>query len=596
MADNSQRPKGIWQSFRAHWQMWVTLSYLYASAMSAFYAWSYYGTFHINIFNFTGPSDFLLMVFSDLSTSFQLAGCILFFALSVLLLGYAASKLFGKDKPEQPALKPIQRPTLEKLERPSLPELPDSRVAGDNKSWKDWIRTRPLVIFDYAEFVLLSIRPCAKFVFFWTLAYNKLVLSKIVTPIKFAFFWTLAYTKFALSYLKFSFFRSLAFAILFILLGPALLVPYCLGKWNSQRMLKENSSSVQVTFRQDVAHPVVNSQSRTLQLGTTSSFLFLYSFSDTEGRQETSPVSVPQETAETSISRAFKELPVTVLGETTVEAFNTLFVCAIEAFNSLLVYALEFLNTLFATVFGEAAMEALKKYFVNFFEALSTLFIAFGEKIPAGRTFIVPMANLASLAPIDNSDPQGFRPSKVSPPQNDDSPEVEKLPCSSWEKPGIIGPFPEARHKGAYIAWKLWTGEIDNLSLRFTHYQTKPTGDKEFGLMSLEEFESKINFKFKAHTLQQLMLIGRVDSRPFNDSEGEYYGSQRGLAQARAEWVQEQLLKKFSKEIDPGRITLLSDNYLYEAEEKRALDRSVEVYACWSPKPERGGSSADSAD
>ncbi len=106
---------------------------------------------------------------------------------------------------------------------------------------------------------------------------------------------------------------------------------------------------------------------------------------------------------------------------------------------------------------------------------------------------------------------------------------------------------------------------------------------------------------FDTHTLQQLLLIGRIDTEQFSQ-------------------VWESLKKESGREIDPKRIILLSsdpphigvdqfdtDQYLYfeydpslydppRVSSDAPKDWSVEVYACWTPKPEQINSSTDSAD
>ena len=86
---------------------------------------------------------------------------------------------------------------------------------------------------------------------------------------------------------------------------------------------------------------------------------------------------------------------------------------------------------------------------------------------------------------------------------------------------------------------------------------------------------------------QPLILIGRVDSSQFLEERRRFYGTQLELAKARAEWVRGELLKKFP-EIAPGLISVQPAGPQHVGKrvspEKLALDRSVEVYACWTPK------------
>ena len=117
--------------------------------------------------------------------------------------------------------------------------------------------------------------------------------------------------------------------------------------------------------------------------------------------------------------------------------------------------------------------------------------------------------------------------------------------------------------------------------------QTDCKDDKN-SLISLAALEEKLSRKFQAHTLQQLMLIGRADIKPLRGQKLRDYGSNSGLAQARAKWVWKSLERKVK--IDPDRVILLSAGPLHIGSEakdpkNRERDRSVEVYACWAPKP-----------
>lgn len=87
--------------------------------MSAIYSWSYYREFGINIFNFSGLSDFLLIFFSDISTSIDLLLYVGIYTLGIFLLFVIAGKLFGKKEPE--------RPNAEKFEPPGRLQSGDSK-------------------------------------------------------------------------------------------------------------------------------------------------------------------------------------------------------------------------------------------------------------------------------------------------------------------------------------------------------------------------------------------------------------------------------------------------------------------------------------
>ena len=97
---------------------------------------------------------------------------------------------------------------------------------------------------------------------------------------------------------------------------------------------------------------------------------------------------------------------------------------------------------------------------------------------------------------------------------------------------------------------------------------------------------------FEAGTLQQLMLVGRVDITQLDENQRKYYGSNNGLAQARAKRVLDELVEKWAsnnteKKALLERTILLSAGPLhvgqgeeYPTDTERAKDRSVEVWAC----------------
>lgn len=202
------------------------------------------------------------------------------------------------------------------------------------------------------------------------------------------------------------------------------------------------------------------------------------------------------------------------------------------------------------------------------------------DKIENERVFIVPTANLSSLEFI--SEPEE-PPSQVGLPELvtairdlDLNPKEINVNVSGfsnhcefgWKKSETVGPFCESEHD-----------RLEN------DKQTDCTDDQN-SLISLAALEEKLSRKFQDYTLQQLMLIGRADIKPLRGQKLQDYGSNSGLAQARAKWVWKSLEQK--AKIDPDRVILLSAGPLYTGSEakdpkNREHDRSVEVYACWAP-------------
>ena len=146
-------------------------------------------------------------------------------------------------------------------------------------------------------------------------------------------------------------------------------------------------------------------------------------------------------------------------------------------------------------------------------------------------------------------------------------PEVRNHCVSGWKKVATIWPFRTGQHK---IREEI---EKDKAA-------KKRLGEliKDNPLLS------------KANGFQQLMLVGRVDITPLNDETRRRYGSNNGLAQARAKWVWDELVKEWrladseKKEALRERTILLSAGPLHVGENveetDRAKDRSVEVWAC----------------
>ena len=138
-------------------------------------------------------------------------------------------------------------------------------------------------------------------------------------------------------------------------------------------------------------------------------------------------------------------------------------------------------------------------------------------------------------------------------------PKVQSDCASGWDKVTAIGPFRKEEHE------LLERGE------------------------ELAPFITQIKRYFENKTLQQLMLVGRSDVTPLCKRTLALYGSNSGLAQARAKWILDELKKKFPKQKEKlERTILLSAGPRYVRDEateiNRAKDRTVEVYACWTPK------------
>ena len=114
------------------------------------------------------------------------------------------------------------------------------------------------------------------------------------------------------------------------------------------------------------------------------------------------------------------------------------------------------------------------------------------------------------------------------------------------------------------------------------HERLDSTGQK-----GLEELVKKMREHFEDHkTLQQLILLGRTDITPLKEGKRGFYGSNNGLAQARAKRVMEELKEKLPEwrdDIEQVALLLSAGPLHFGTANKE--DRSVEVWACWTPKP-----------
>lgn len=320
-----------------------------------------------------------------------------------------------------------------------------------------------------------------------------------------------------------------------------------------------------------------------MQLGTTSDFLFLYSSEAADPPSSDLPSSDPpsDEAADPPSSDPPSEM---------------------EGFAALI----------FERIFGAA--KAIIKFVYDFYDFV----LRDEETEKKGKTFIVPLANLASLIPIDNTEKKewvstdsaspDFRLSKISPltdDKKDASREIENPPCTNWEQLGTIGPFGRAEHELANSQTNSTEDEDQTpssaISEQNQHCEAEDNGrtdspDDKNDLISLAALEKKLNRKLRNCALQQLILIGRADTTPLVGDALQKYKSNRGLAQERAKWVWEYLKQEATS--DRKRVILLNAAFLHTDPGNYRYDRSVEVHACWAPKPKQITSfaSADSGD
>lgn len=366
--------------------------------------------------------------------------------------------------------------------------------------------------------------------------------------------------------------------LLFIIpTGAAFILPFLWGAADSHTVLREKSRLVRVTIRQDA----VQSKTRlpvpkhTLLLGATSSFHFFYECKNDSTAGNASkcedgwPFIVP--TANIA-SLAFN------LQEGEPEVRLSAVITAIS----------ELTKTINDLNFS--ATVNIKEGEVNFDTAQVAEAIIALKSYLEGNTTIT---NLKETIITLNEAIKGFKRGGLHNPGPDVTATLNALTAtlrtlngtvaslnvigiqnhcaSSLEKIATVGPFPEGKH--------------DRLEKKEKESPKKSAKER---LVTPSQLVAKMEEYFvNRQTLQQILLIGRVDSKPLSPEALQFYGMQIKLAQARTRWIQGELLKKFPAQIDPKRITLLSGNYREEnkADGRRALDRSVEVWACWTPEP-----------
>jgi hypothetical protein len=108
-----------------------------------------------------------------------------------------------------------------------------------------------------------------------------------------------------------------------------------------------------------------------------------------------------------------------------------------------------------------------------------------------------------------------------------------------------------------------------------------------------EEFEAKR----RDNRLLALLLVGSADKTPLSPQRAREFGSNAGLAQARARWVQKTLGSRLAGLDAPGVVGLYAGPAgigLTASKDALALDRSVQLCAFWASGPQRvsGGSAA----
>ena len=416
--------------------------------------------------------------------------------------------------------------------------------------------------------------------------------------------------------------------LLFTILAEAtFILPFLQGRNDSEAALKDKDHRAQVVIHQDSVQPGTHlpKPDRTLFLGTTSSFHFFYECggilnAGTDSKCEKGrPFIVP--TANIA-SLEFYQDPVTCAASATPKANIA---CpesdpeggsdAPRVSLSHVIDAITALNTTISKLKFNATFQMESGNVILDATDVAKAIAALNQTIAEFEQLIVSdpaqSAQIVKALTVLNKTISEFQPS-VDPVGIVDAikkntrkitaaiesiyipPEVQNHCGLGWERVATIGPFCEGRHDKM---------EGDKECKKENAKNSPPE------LVTLDRLIGDHRSLFEAGTLQQLMLVGRVDIKHLDENQRKYYGSNNGLAQSRAKWVLDKLVKKLEltdlkKEAAlRERTILLSAGPLHvgkkaletdgakapEKEQKvseidRAKDRSVEVWVCGGAK------------
>ena len=581
---------------------WGALWYLLLSIIGVTYSWAFYSQYKdIHIFDFFGTSDFLLSAFQNVP---MLASGIIATLISIGILIYRA-----------------------------YDSIVYSAYKSDVEEKKARIRLEAFILL----FIILVPIIIGLLCYYFSICR----LVQISTGI-------LAFLLLSLSpflFLTYRFFRRIlnpisgdkqrvqinwdtGILLFTILAEAAFILPFLHGRSDGEAVKKGENRRVQVVLRQDSVQPRTRlpDPDRTLFLGTTSSFHLFYECGDTlnSGTDSKGPngpkasgAQHPQGASECEKGRPFI---VPTANIASLEFYQDPAICAASATPeanvacpesdpedgsdaprvglSHVIDAITALNTtisklkfnaIFQMESGNVILDATDV--AKAVTALNQTIAEFEQLIvsdPAQSAQIVK-----ALTALDKTI-SGFQPS-VDPAQIVEAietnttkittaiegiyipPEVQNYCGLGWERVATIGPFREGKH--------------DKMEGR-EGGKKENAKESPSELVILDKLLHDLDSLFEAGTLQQLMLVGRVDITQLDENQRKYYGSNNGLAQARAKRVLDELVEKWAsnnteKKALLERTILLSAGPLHvgQGEEDptdtdRAKDRSVEVWAC----------------
>ena len=584
---------------------WGALWYLLLSIIGVTYSWAFYSRFEgIHIFDFFGTSDFLLSAFQNVE--------MLVIGISATLIGIGILIYRAYDSIVYSAYKfdPQKKEARILLEAIILLSITLGLIIGLLYYYSSAVRL-PQISTDILAFLLPPF-------LFLTYPFFRRICRPGEDKQRAQTNWETG-------------------ILLFLLLAEAtLILPFLHGRSDSEDALKDKNRRVQISLRQDSSQPGTHlpKPDRTLFLGTTSGFHFFYECKGPLGpgtdskcenvgtdskREKGRPFIVP--TANIA-SLEFYQDPVTCAASATPKANIACPESDPEGGSdaprvglSHVIDAITALNTTISKLKFNATFQMESGNVILDATDVAKAIAALNQTIAEFEQLIVSdpaqSAQIVKALTVLNKTISEFQPS-VDPVGIVDAikkntrkitaaiesiyipPEVQNHCGLGWERVATIGPFCEGRHDKM---------EGDKECKKENAKNSPPE------LVTLDRLIGDHRSLFEAGTLQQLMLVGRVDIKQLDENQRKYYGSNNGLAQSRAKWVLDKLVKKLEltdlkKEAAlRERTILLSAGPLHvgkkaletdgakapEKEQKvseidRAKDRSVEVWVCGGAK------------
>ena len=603
MADSSQseppkkdEKKGIIEKIRdsllGDMRILGALLYGWLSILGMLYSWSFYNVFDIDIFNFSEPSDFLLIVFSKANIVFYI---LLGIALSILLVLLLITIIW------------VPRLTIASI-------IFIFKSIGNCILWAyEFVKSCIL----WADGTFTKSFAIAYETFKQSLgdAQDKLKNSLDTAKESYRNIWQ--------NYAS-NLVRPVRIIIPVVFIVATFYIPHYFAEQEVQQV-RQISESIRVTIRQDTAQPITRLPESLLLLGTTSSFHFFYECENDKGEnaqkaengpecKKGRPVVIP-----TANIAALEFIDAKESGLEFEQVGLPDILASINQLNET-IRALKFDATINMQS-GEITFDT--KAVADAIAKVDSTVAAINEGNETNTGEITNAIESLKLAIVSNPNSDGLvkalttlnqtvstlKPTVVSNPGSDELtsaltaltkaiesfkavanpdpktaaavtalnatlrtlnetiaslniPGAGNLCASGWRKVATIGPFP--------------IGDHDQLEETARECQNQ--------LIPPDQFGNETNGRF---TDRQLLLIGRVDITQLSEQARKDYGSDSGLAQARAKWVRDKLVERSQNTEQKEalrRAILLSAGPLHVGENvsdcDRALDRSVEVWAC----------------